>query len=493
MKKVPLEKYFIALSKDSFVYGIGNMVLKILSLISIPIITRVFNPDEYGIINLIASVTALLSLIMIFGMDSALPLSYYQYKKEKKAVFSSGFWFLIMWAIIVVGVATIYSSQIASFFLKSKVYTNLLLIGYFASIFTLITNYSKIVLQLEFKAKTFAILSAINAILIIGLIILFIAGFHFGLNGYFTGSLLGTALGFFLTIYFVRSNIIFKISRPRLVEMIAYGALLVPASLSTYVFDLSDRYFISHYWNLRELGLYSMAFNITMMISFFSIALGQAWSPFIMKMYFTKRVMYKRFLSRVFSYLLLFFSILAVLVYIFSKEILGIFTTSQYFEAYRAIPPLAIAAVFSASIQITALGISISRKTKYIAIHTIITAILNTILNFLLIPKYGMVGAGWSTAISYFFLTGLYLTTSQKLIAFPVAWVKILKLAVITGLVIFLSSFFWDYNFWGNLIIKIIEFGVYLTLLYLIGVIEKEEILYVGSKLKEIRNKYARR
>lgn len=491
MKKVPLEKHFLALSKDSLVYGLGNMVLKVLALVSIPIITRIFTPAEYGVINLVASVITFLSLLMIFGMDSALALSFFEYKKEKKAVFSSGLWFLLFWAIILVAIATFFSGSIASFFLKNKIYTNLLIIGYISAIFTLLTNYAKTVLQLEFKAKTFALLSAINAILITGLIILFIAGFHFGLKGYFAGTLLGAGLGFFLTVYFIKDNIIFKISKPRLFEMIAYGALLVPASLATYIFDLSDRYFVSHYRNLGELGLYSMAFNITIMISFFAVALGQAWSPFIMRMYFESKSIYKNFLSRAFSYLLILFSILLVIVCIFSKEFLTIFSTPQYFEATKAIPPLGIAAVFSASIQITALGISISRKTKYIAIWTMVTAILNTILNFLLIPKYGMVGAGWSTAISYFFLTGLYLFTSQRLIAFPVIWGKILKLAIITGLVIFLSHYFWHYSFWINFIIKILELGVYLVLLYLTGVIEKEEILYVRSKFKEIRNKYA--
>lgn len=486
-----MEKHFLALSKDGFTYGLGNMVLKVLGLVSIPIITRIFTPAEYGVINLIASVISFLSLLMIFGMDSALALSFYEYKRERKIVISSGFWFLFFWAIIIITLATIFSNQIADFFLKNRAYANLLIIGYVAAIFTLLTNYTKTILQLEFRAKTFAVASAINAVLITGFIVLFIAGFRFGLKGYFGGSLLGGLLGFLLTIYLVRGNILFKISKLRLWQMISYGALLVPASLSTYVFDLSDRYFVSHYWNLRELGLYSMAFNITIMISFFAVALGQAWSPFITKIYFDNRSIYKNFLSRSFLYFLIFFSFMAVLVSIFSKEILAIFATSKFFDAAKAIPPLAIAAVFSASIQVTALGISISRNTKYIVINTIITAILNTLLNFLLIPKYGMVGAGWSTAISYFFLTSLYLATSQRFIPFPIVWDKIIKLAVITGVVIFLSPTFWHYGFWLNFIIKIIEISTYLILLYLLGVIEKNEISYFRLKFIKIRTKNA--
>lgn len=487
MKKISLEKHFLSLFRDSAIYGLGNIILRVFALATTPIITRIFAPAEYGIISLIVSTTSFLGLIMIFGMDSATALSFYEYKRERKLVVSSGFWFLLFWSMVVITLATIFSGPITDFFLKSRIYTNLLIIGFVTSIFTLLTNYAQTVLRLEFKAKTFAIIAVVNAVLATGLIILFIVSFHLGLKGYFLGSLLGTFLGFVLAITLIRENILFKISKKRLFEMIVYGSMLVPASISTYIFDLSDRFFVSHYWNLQELGLYSMAFNLTAMISFFAVAIGRAWAPFITKIYFDRKSIYKHFVSRSFAYYLIFFSIMAVLVCTFSLEVLRIFTTEKFFGATRAIPPLAIAAIFSATIQITTLGISILRKTKYLAYYTIITAVLNTFFNFLLIPKYGMVGAGWSTAISYLFLTGAYFVTSQKLIYFSVDWPKIIKLTILTGLAIFIFPLSWHFSFWINLIIKITEVGLYLILLYLSGVIQKSELRYIYLKLAKIR------
>ena len=84
MKNTSLEKHFISLSKDSLIYGLGNAVLAILMFLTIPVLTRIFSPADYGLINFIVSIITFLNLILIFGMDSATAVSFFQYKKEGK-------------------------------------------------------------------------------------------------------------------------------------------------------------------------------------------------------------------------------------------------------------------------------------------------------------------------------------------------------------------------------------------------------------------------
>ena len=127
MKKISLEKYFVGLSKDSLIYGLGNAVLRILALITAPIFTRIFVPAEYGVISLIASVISFLSLFLIFGMDNAIFVSYYQYKKERKVVISSAFWFLFFWGLLLVVPASTLSARISLLILKTTTYQILFL------------------------------------------------------------------------------------------------------------------------------------------------------------------------------------------------------------------------------------------------------------------------------------------------------------------------------------------------------------------------------
>jgi len=484
MKKISLEKYFVGLSKDSLIYGLGNAVLRLLALITAPIFTRIFVPADYGVISLIASVISFLSIFLVFGMDNAIFVSYYQYKKERKEIISSAFWFLFSWGMLLVIVFSLLSGTLSSLILKTDAYKILFLITLATAFFNLLISLSKVVYRLEFRAKTFAIIAGLNAILATGLTILFVVYLHKGLMGYFEGQLIGTIVTMFVALFLIRNNLSFSFSYPRLKEMVLFGSMVVPASLSFFVFDLSDRFFINHYRNLTELGLYSIGINIASLIAFFSYALGQAWSPQVMKIYFDSRKVFNQFVPRFFVYYLIFFFTLATVIATFGEEILRIFTTPKYYSAATVIGPLVIAMVFSASNQITSLGITLSRKTKFLAFYTACAAVLNICLNFLLIPKYGMIGAAWATASSYLFLTITYFLNSQKFIHLKIDWSKILKITVLSLTVIIVGPIFCHYSFWQNFSIKIFEILVFISLLYLIGVIEKQEIDYLKIILK---------
>ena len=493
MKRVSLEKHFISLSKDSFIYGLGNAVLYILMFLAIPVLTRIFSPADYGLINFLISIIAFLNLVLIFGMDSATVVSFFQYKKEGKIVVSSGFWFLFFWGLVITALASLLAAKLSFLLFHNYSNKNYLIIAFFGAYSVLLLNYFKTVFRLEFKAKYFALTSIVNAVLVVGSILLFTAFLKLNILGYFLGSLSGNLISFFLALVLVRKNLSFRISMPRLKEMLAYGSLLLPASVFYYVFDLIDRFFINKYWNLDELGLYAVAINLTALIGFFSIALSQAWSPFILKMYFESKNTYKRFVSRIFVYYLIFFVTLALLVTIFSSEILRLMTTSKFFGANRAIVPLSLVMVFLASTQITILGISIARKIKYIAAYSFTAALLNIGLNFLLIPKYGMVGAAWATAITYLFLTVIYLITSQKLVPLAINWLKIVKLGILSVAVFLIFPLFWHYSFWINISIKLAEILTFLTLIYFLGIIEKNEIQSIKLVLKRFVLKISRK
>lgn len=486
MAKPSLEKYFIGLSKDSLIYGLGNAVLRILALITAPIFTRVFAPAEYGIISLVASVISFLSIFLIFGMDNALFVSYYQYKKQRKEVISSAFWFLLLWGLTIVAIASTFSQNLSEIIFKTPIYRNLFLLTFATAYLTLLINVAKTVFRLQFRAKTFALIAGLNAILSTGLMILLVVYFKKGLIGYFTGSLAGTFVSCLVALFLIRDSLQSRLSYPKLKEMLFFGAFVVPAALSFFVFDLSDRFFINHYWNLSELGLYSIGINIASLIVFFSYAMGQAWSPQVMKIYFSSRKIFHQFVPRFFVYYLLFFFILAAAISIFGQEILRIFATPRFYDASNVIAPLAIAMVFSSANQVTPIGLMIARKTKYFAFYTFLAAMLNIILNFVLIPKYGMVGAAWATAFSYLFLTIAYYLASERYIHLEIDWQKIFKLVLLSLAVILVSPLTWRFSFVINLGIKIVELTGLLFFLYLVGVIEKQEINYLKNYIRRI-------
>jgi O-antigen/teichoic acid export membrane protein len=473
-KPISLKKYFVALSKDSIIYGFGNVALKALAVVSAPILTRFFVPAQYGILSLIASIISFLSLFLLFGMDTSIFLCVNDFKTEKKQAVSSGFWFLVLWSAFLAGICILFSRQIAQAAFHDPRTTIYFTLAFITAFFTLLTTYVKTIYRMEFKAKTFAIVTAIGAVLITGLSVGMVV--KWGIYGYFLGTLIGTIITFFLSMYLIRENFSFTWHWRHMKKILAYGSMLVPATLAYFIFDLSDRFFVNHYRGLTELGLYAMAINVTSILPFFSTSLSKAWLPTIFNLYNEEREVFDEFVPRIFVYYLAFFMILAVGISFFGLEILKILTTAKYFPAARAIAPLSLAMAFQATIQITSTGIYLTKKTKFIAVCSITAAVVNTAANFLLIPKFGMMGAAWATALSFFSLTATYLYFSQKLVFLKINWSKVFRILLVGFIVVIFAPMTWQFSFGVNLIIKITECLIFIGLLPVLGIVEMSEI-----------------
>lgn len=484
-----LHKHFVSLSKDSFVYGLGNAVTALLFLISAPILTRIFNPTEYGAIALITSSIYFLNLFLIFGMDSATTLTYYQNKKDQKGIASGVFLFLLFWGLFLTALGIIFSKQLSGLIFRQTFYYLPLSIALITAFLNLLITFAKTIFRLEFKAKTFSFITAVNALLTLSLSILFILR-KSGIFEYFLGGLIGVFISLILALFSFRQYLTFKINWTKVKETISHGAAIVPVSLFYFVFNLSDRFFVNRFWGLNELGLYSIAITVNGFIIFFSASLSRAWVPFVLRMYQDSKKEFHQFVPRVFTYYLIFFFSLAVLISTFRVEILSLLTTPEFFGAKKAVGIISLGMVFFASAQITCIGIYVAKKTARLTLWAGLAALINTVLNIALIPKFGMVGAALATAVTYLFLTASYMWNSQKLIKLKIDWPKIIKLAVISVLFILIGPIFWKYPFWLNLLIKFLQFALFMLLLYLLGVAEKKEIGYLKKIFSPILLKF---
>jgi O-antigen/teichoic acid export membrane protein len=113
--------------------------------------------------------------------------------------------------------------------------------------------------------------------------------------------------------------------------------------------------------------------------------------------------------------LLAVFGFLCVAVTAFASDLLAILTQPAYFGAAAAVPPLAIGMVAYASTSISSSGIGLMKRTSLLALASGLVAVLNVVLNLVLIPPYGMIGSAWATAISYITLSAVLLVVAQRL------------------------------------------------------------------------------
>jgi O-antigen/teichoic acid export membrane protein len=171
---------------------------------------------------------------------------------------------------------------------------------------------------------------------------------------------------------------------------------------------------------------------------------------------------------------------------IFSKEVIKIFALNpSFWPAYKIVPIVTASYIFFGMRIIASLGMFLTKKTKYVANTTIVAAVLNILLNILLIPKFGMITAAYTTLISFVILYLLSYYYSNKCYEIPFENSKILKLFVLGTAFYFIATIFNGNSLAIRFLVKILLFVIFPFLLLVWNFYEPIELQRMGQLYKK--------
>jgi O-antigen/teichoic acid export membrane protein len=423
------------LTRDFAVYGIGVIVVKAFSIITIPIYTHVFTPEQFGVLSYVTTLGGLLGAVLVLGGDSAYARFFFEARTHEARQLIASTWigFLAAWSIAVSLLLLPFAGLIASSSPGDTETTPLFVVVLLTGPVALVNRMCAEVLRNEFRSATFTILNAVSTLLLIGFAVFAVVVLRLGLVGVLLGTLAAELVMLPARLWTARSMFRLKFSLKLLRQLLSFGIPLVPTSLAYWVFLTSDRLILGNLSTLQQLGLYSVANSLVGLATIVVYAFGQAWSPHSIRLYEEERASAPMVYGRVMTYLLAGFGMVAVGITAFGPELLRLLTRSDYYGASAAIAPLAIALVAMATTQITAGGISLLKRTKYLAMYAWVAAAVNVLLNLVLDRPFGMLGAAWATAVAYVGLTLLYLVSSQRL--WPVRY-EVRRSGTLVGLIL---------------------------------------------------------
>lgn len=392
-------------------------MVKAFSLISLPVYTRVFNPAEFGVLSYVMTFGGLIAAVLILGGDSAYARFFFEARSVERRQLITSTWigFLALWSVVVSLLILPFAGLIADASLADRATTPLFVATLLIGPISLVNRMCSQVLRNEFRATAFTVLNAVGTVLLVGFAVTAVLGLQMGVLGVLVGTLVAELVMLPVRLWTARSMFRLRFSLSVLRQLLGFGIPLVPTSLAYWVFLTSDRLILARLSTLEQLGLYSVANSLVSLATIAIGAFGQAWTPHALQLYEDARDVAAVIYGRVMTYLLAGFGLLAVGVSVFGPELLMLLTGSEYQGAASAIAPLAIAMVAMASTQITAGGITLAKRTHYLAVITWVAAVLNVVLNLMLDARFGMLGAAWATAAAYISLTLMYLVTSQRL------------------------------------------------------------------------------
>jgi O-antigen/teichoic acid export membrane protein len=475
--------------KDTLIYGLGNIAVKIVGLILIPLFTnpKYFSIDDFGVIG----VLEISALVLTAFLASALPqsLTRWYWDKEhtdnQKGIF---FMTLIMQLVISILFCIVLipiSGTISELIFSKPVPASLITLVILASAIQAVNNIINALMRLQSRSLLYTIANLFKLTSVLLMTLWFILSRKMGLEGIYLAQVIGNILFVLVLLGYTVKNSRVYFDRTVLMSMNAYGFPLLMANISAAMLTVIDRFTLNSLSLLKSVALYTLAFKIT---SVLKLVIADSIKLAIGPMMF--RWMDKPDNKRLYSKMLLYSSYVMMFAIVgismFSYEIIKVITTSnQYWEAVAIIPILSLSVFFGNMKDITVYGLHIAKKTRIIGLIIILTTLLSLALNILFIPMWDITGAALATLLSQivYWLACYYF--SQKVFFVPYETRKIAILFLVGAVFSFLSLKFNGMNLFPRLTLKTISLISFPFILYFAGFYEKIELQSIKGFIKK--------
>ncbi|WP_244603564.1 lipopolysaccharide biosynthesis protein [Methanococcoides sp. AM1] len=464
--------------------GITNLIVSLSGIILLPILTKNIPIEEYGMWAQINVTIGIVPTVVLLG----LPYTMVRFLPsiEKKRNVQDFFYSLFVIILITTSVTTIliynFSETIASILFDSKIIIVkiLSLIIFIESLNYFIISYYRATQQI----KKYSILSFSKTCLSISLVSFYVL-LGKGIIGATIGLLLASIIILIITYIFLISEIGIKIPRfSNLKEYLNFGVPTIPDTLSKWIVNSSDRYIIGILLGTAYVGYYSPGYSLGALISMFFVPLNFILPAVLSKSYDEGNL---EEVKIILSYSMKYFLTIAIPcvfgISLLSRPILVALSTSEIAsESYLITPFIALGTLLFGIYTIVQQIIILEKKTMILGKIWIISAILNIMLNFILIPYMGMMGAAITTVFAFTFSLIFVSYYSSKHLRFDINRRFIIKTILAS---LFMSLIILELNPKGLLdIIFSVGIGaaIYFVILFFLKGFENKEF----NLLKEI-------
>lgn len=423
------------LSKNITVYGLGDVAVSIVGFFLLPVYVVYFNAVDYGVISVLLAMEVIAKIVFRFGLDGSFMRFYYDAGegRGRQQLASTIFFFLFALDGTVLLVLFVAAPAMSTSLLGSREYVSalrLMLVNTFAIGFTFIPFH---VLRMEQRTKTFSVLTLVRSVLTIVVRLALVTWLHLGVMGLWLADLMVTLVIMSALMPWFWPLIRPVLSAETLRQSLSFGLPRVPHAAAQQITAVGDKFILTLFVKTGEIGIYGQAVSIGLAQKLFLSAFENAWAPFY---YATIR---EEGAPRVFrtisTYGVAVLALLTAGVSAIGRDALRAMTHGRliapndprWTDVSIVVGLTAVGVFFQGVYLLTSIGLNITKQTRYYPVATITGACVNVGLNFLLIPRLGIVGAGWANAAAYGVQAWLGYTLSQRFYPIAYEWGRIVR------------------------------------------------------------------
>lgn len=405
------------LMSNSIVFTIGNFGSKLISFLMVPLYTYLLSTEEYGTVDLIVTTITLLVPLLTLELGQAAlryTIEYKEEKTKKEILFNINLYLLVISLIIVLLSPVI-----------SRAFSSVAITGLFVLLLInhLFNNVYSQYLRGIGKTKEFAINGILTTLLTVVSNLLLLVKFKLGISGYLLSlviSMLGSNIYLLVKIREYLACDRKYINKQLMKLMLKYSVPMVPNSIMWWLISGLTKYFIVYYIGAAANGLYAIANKIPTIVSTITNIFTQAWQLSSFEEYESKDR--DEFYSRVFNLYWVFMFTVASAILVVLKPVMSFLVEDSYYESWVVIPNLLLSVLYQSFAGFLGTSYNAAKETKGTFTTSVYAGVISVVANFLLIPKFGIMGASIGSVLSFLGMFIARYFDTKKYVTLTVDW-----------------------------------------------------------------------
>jgi len=465
-------EYLRRLATTGAAYTASSVLSKLIAVFLLPIYTHYLTPSDYGAAEVMLASVIAASIVVRLGIIEAILRFYYLAGERSAAVVATGFASLFWAGTIVALILLPLAGPISQLLLghEDAGLARLAILG----LWTLtLYEYALTLLRLDERARAYFGITIVNVLITIPFTVFLIVveGERAG------GILLGTyATGAAVTVWMLwreRRRLSLVPNRPLLRRMFRFGLPTMPAELSLYSLNFIDRIILARMAGLAEVGLYALAFKFAQAMQVLARGLQLAWPPLAYSIQDDDEA--RRVYSGIFTWFAAVLAFAASGLWLESRWIVRLLAAPDFFPSYQAIGLLATGIGLYALYLAMVVILGRTGRTEFSFPATIAAVVTNVVLNLLLVPSLGIVGAGIALVASYVVVLALMYAFTQRLFPVSYEWRRLALVVLSAAALVAIGEVLLPTSGAIGLLSRGVLWLAYPAVLFLLGFLHEEE------------------
>lgn len=466
---------YTTLVSNTFLISIGTFGSKLLTFFMVRFYTEVLTPSDYGTADLIMQGANLLFPVISMGIVEGVFRFALGNPKKRRNIFSAGVW------VITGGSAVLAAVTVLTW--SADLFDDVL---WLMAIYTIASCYHSLCAQFiraQGKMALYAGQGILNTVLVIGLNILFLLVFKWGIIGYVLSTAVADILcsGFLVFKEKLWQYLTVKPGKGLLAHMLRYSVPLIPTTIFWWITSVSDRYMITAFLGSDANGIYAVAAKIPTLLTLMATIFLEAWQFSAIAESAGERREHIRFYSKIWKIFMSAMFLAGGVVIALSQWEIQVLSADEYYSAWQYIPLLSAAMIFSSFVTFAG-SIYVVEKKSLLSFGTSMAgAAVNILLNLILIPtELGIQGAVIATFSSYFLVFLIRSKNARKLLPFRLYSQRLTVNCMIMAIqIIWLVG-----ELPGWQLVQLIAVGAFLAIdgKYLVSIFSSLKSMYKGNR-----------